>query len=57
MTLAQRYPFAALAASFGPDDRDRFASRLLGSRAGMTPEWAATIAATIAQRRTRARHG
>ena len=56
MNLAQRYPFAALAASFGPDDRDRFASRLLGSRAGMTLEWAEAISANLSNRRTRARH-
>lgn len=55
MTLAQRFPYAALAAPFGPDDRDRFSARLLGSRETMSVERAEGIAAFIAKRRTRAR--
>lgn len=55
MNLATRFPYAALAASFGPDDRDRFASRLMGIRARVTLEGAEGIAATIASRRARAR--
>jgi hypothetical protein len=57
MTPAHRFPYAALAAPFAPEDRDRFAARLMGSRAGMTLERAAGIAAYIASRRTRARQG
>ena len=53
MTIAQRFPYAALAAPFDPDDRDRFATRLMGSRVLMSIEHAASIAAYICKRKPR----
>lgn len=55
MTLVQRFPYAALASPLGPDDRDRFAARLMGSRGNISLEVAGALAARIAARANRRR--
>jgi hypothetical protein len=55
MNLAQRFPFAALAAPLASDIRDRLASRLLGTHTGCTIEMATTYVAWLIGRAQRRR--
>lgn len=55
MNIAQRFPFAALAAPLVPDMRDRLASRLLGTRKFCTIEAATAYVAWLNDRAQRRR--